>query len=173
MPRTGPRMKSRWFRYRLEVIRNMTTEQKDQLHAIEWLKAGSRPLLVAGTLVAAVATAGSLYLSLGLGFIPCTLCWYQRILMYPLVIVIGMATIENRRRVYRTVLPLSVLGSGIAAYHSLLQISASAGSQCTLGGGGCSSVLFRVFGLTIPNLSLIAFVIITVVMSVLAVRSTP
>ena len=61
--------------------------------------------LAAGTLVAIVATTGSLFLSLGLGLVPCELCWYQRILMYPLVIVLGVAAVENRRRVFLTALP--------------------------------------------------------------------
>ncbi|WP_181684761.1 disulfide bond formation protein B [Halorhabdus salina] len=135
-----------------------------------WIDEPPRPLLAIGTLVAVVATAGSLYLSLGLGLIPCRLCWYQRILMYPLVVVLGMAAVEGRREVYRTALPLSVIGGAIAAYHSLLQLAATSGSQCTLGGGGCGTVLLRVFGLSIPNLSLLAFVLITVSMLVLAVR---
>jgi disulfide bond formation protein DsbB len=119
----------------------------------------ARHLLAAGTLVTVVATAGSLYFSLGMGLIPCELCWYQRILMYPLVVVFGVALVEERATVYRTVLPLSVLGASIAAYHSWLQIAGS-GLQCGVG-GGCGTVLFRVFGLTIPNLSLVAFLLVT------------
>ena len=69
-----------------------------------------------GTLVAVVATAGSLYFSLGLGLVPCELCWYQRILMYPLVLVLGVAALENRRRGFLTALPLSILGVVVAAY---------------------------------------------------------
>ena len=114
-------------------------------------------LLAVGTLVALVATAGSLYLSLGLGLVPCELCWYQRILMYPLVVVFGVALVERRLGVYRTVLPLSTLGTVLAAYHSWLQLSA--GGRCSF--GGCAAVQLRVVGLTIPNLSLVAFVLVT------------
>jgi disulfide bond formation protein DsbB len=116
-----------------------------------------RPLLAAGAVVAAVATAGSLYLSLGLGLVPCELCWYQRVLMYPLVVVFGVAAAERRRRVYRVSLALSVPGAAVAAYHSWLQLS-PAGS-CTV--GGCGAVQLRVLGLTIPNLSLLAFLLVT------------
>jgi disulfide bond formation protein DsbB len=116
-----------------------------------------RALLAAATLVAAVATAGSLSLSLGLGLVPCRLCWYQRILMYPLVVVLGAATIEGRPSVARTVLPLSLLGIVVAAYHSWLQVSS--GATCSV--GGCAAVQLRVLGLTIPNLSLVAFVLVT------------
>lgn len=123
---------------------------------------GVRPLLAAATLVAAVATAGSLYLSLGLGLVPCHLCWYQRILMYPLVVVLGVAALEDRADVHRTALPLAVPGAGIAAYHSWLQVSS--GARCSLG-GGCGAVQLRVAGLTIPNLSLIAFLLVTLALA--------
>lgn len=124
--------------------------------------------LAAGTVVAIVATTGSLYLSLGLGLVPCELCWYQRILMYPLVLVLGVAALENRRRVFLTALPLSLLGIAIAAYHSWLQVSGTTGT-CSIG-GGCSAIQYQVIGLSIPNLSLIAFVLITLALAV-TVRS--
>jgi disulfide bond formation protein DsbB len=117
---------------------------------------GTRVLLGLATLVATVATAGSLWFSLGLGLVPCELCWYQRILMYPLVVVLGVAAVERRERVWRTALPLAVPGLAIAAYHSYLQATSVA---CGLGAGGCAVVQWRapVLGLTIPNLSLVAF----------------
>ncbi|MFB6139726.1 MAG: disulfide bond formation protein B [Halosimplex sp.] len=122
--------------------------------------------LAFGGLVAVVATAGSLFLSLGLGLVPCELCWYQRVLMYPLVVVFGVALAEGRAGVYRTVLPLSVLGATVAAYHSWLQ--ATAGPQCSF--GGCATVQLRVLGLSIPNLSLLAFVLITGTAATLGAR---
>lgn len=127
----------------------------------------TRLLLGFGTLVALVATAGSLYLSLGLGLIPCELCWYQRILMYPLVVVLGVAAIEGRASVYRTAVPLAALGGMVAAYHSYVQLYPDA-SQCTV---GCTTVQYTVFGLTIPNLSLTAFGIVLLTMGVLYCRS--
>ncbi|WP_436909448.1 disulfide bond formation protein B [Halosimplex marinum] len=121
--------------------------------------------LAAGTLVALAATAGSLYLSEGLGLVPCELCWYQRILMYPLVVVFGVALVERRPGVARTVLPLSTLGTALAAYHSWLQIAG--GGRCAF--GGCATVQLRVVGLTIPNLSLVAFALVTTVVAWLSV----
>jgi disulfide bond formation protein DsbB len=120
--------------------------------------ADPRLSLSLATLVAAVATAGSLYLSLGLGLVPCELCWYQRILMYPLVVVLGVAAAERRAGVRRTALPLSTLGTAVAAYHSSLQATTSCGFA-----GYCAAVLWRapVVGLTVPNLSLVAFVLVT------------
>jgi disulfide bond formation protein DsbB len=118
-----------------------------------------RIVLAGTTLVASVATVWSLWFSLGLGLVPCELCWYQRILMYPLTVVIGVATYENRPAIWRSVLPLSVLGGGLATYHTLLQM---ASSSCSFG-GTCGIVQWQlpVFGFTIPNLSLLAFVAVS------------
>jgi len=119
----------------------------------------ARAWLAAGAVVALVATVGSLTFSLGFGYIPCDLCWYQRILMYPLVVVLGVAAYEDRPGVYRTVLPLALGGSAIAAYHSVLQRTGE--GVCGFG-GGCAAIQWQtpLVGLTIPNLSLLAFVLI-------------
>lgn len=119
-----------------------------------------RVWLGAATVVTTLATAGSLWFSLGLGLIPCELCWYQRILMYPLVVVLGIATLERRAGVWKTALPLSVFGGVLAAYHSLLQITAT---SCSFG-RACGTVQWEapVVGLTIPNLSLLGFLLVTV-----------
>ena len=108
--------------------------------------------------MATVATAGSLYYSLGLGLYPCELCWYQRILMYPLVVLLGYAALVDWPDVHRVVLPLAVPGLAIALYHSYLQLSPSA--TCSV--GGCAGVQLRVLGLTIPNQSALAFALIAV-----------
>lgn len=131
--------------------------------------AAPRPLLAGATAIAGVATAGSLWFSLGLGLVPCELCWYQRILMYPLVVVLGVAALERRPGVWRTALPLALPGLGLAAYHSYLQASTVA---CGLGTGGCAAVQWRapVVGLTIPNLSLLAFALVTACLGVVLAR---
>lgn len=127
-----------------------------------------RTLLGFTALVALVATAGSLYFSLGKGLYPCRFCWYQRILMYPLVVILGVAVVENRPHVYRTALPLAGLGTAIAAYHSYIQIVGTGGVCASM----CATVQFQLFGLlTIPNLSLIAFSLIVGTLAVVA-RST-
>ena len=123
-----------------------------------------RSVLVALAVVAAVATAGSLWFSLGLGLTPCRLCWYQRILMYPLVVVLGVAAIEDRPRVWMTTLPLSLGGVAVAASHSYLQVAPSPAETCSLGGESCVRIQYALLDglLTIPRLSLVAFVILTV-----------
>jgi disulfide bond formation protein DsbB len=119
---------------------------------------GTRSLLATGTLLATVATSGSLYVSEVMGLVPCELCWVQRILMYPLVVVLGVATLEDRPGVARTVFPLSALGAVVAGYHSYLQLTATA---ATCGAVDCAAVQFRVLGLSIPNLSLVGFLSVT------------
>ncbi|KDS90955.1 disulfide bond formation protein DsbB [Halorubrum saccharovorum] len=118
--------------------------------------------LSAAALVATVATAGSLWFSLGLGLTPCDLCWYQRILMYPLVVVLGVAAVEKRAAVVRTALPLAGIGGSLAAYHSFLQATMT---ECTIG-GPCATVQWQspALGLSIPNLSLVAFGLIAVLL---------
>ncbi|MCT9097592.1 disulfide bond formation protein B [Haloarchaeobius sp. HME9146] len=124
-----------------------------------------RHVLVAATLVAAVATAGSLYFRHGMGLFPCELCWFQRIFMYPLVIVLGVAAVENRVAVYRTVLPVAAIGWLIAAYHSYAQVAGDS-LMCS---SFCATIQYQFFGvLTIPNLSLIAFSMILVLVGSLA-----
>jgi disulfide bond formation protein DsbB len=119
-----------------------------------------RALLGAGWLIAVVATAGSLNYQYGLGLFPCELCWYQRILMYPLVVVLGYATLTDQVDAHRLLLPLSIPGIAVSAYHSYLQTTPRL--QCSF--AGCGRVQFRLFGtLTIPNQALVAFSLLTVV----------
>ena len=117
-------------------------------------------------LVAIVATGGSLYLSEVLGWTPCELCWYQRIFMYPLAIILGVAVLQKDPQVHRYVLPMTMIGGAIALYHYLLQwgivqLSATCGIDavsCVQGD--------KWFGfITIPLLALIAFVLIGWAMS--------
>ncbi|GGM62698.1 disulfide bond formation protein DsbB [Halarchaeum rubridurum] len=124
----------------------------------------SRTLLAVAALLATVATAGSLTYSLVLGYPPCELCWYQRILMYPLVGVLAYAFLTGDDGVYRLVLPFCAGGIALAAYQSYLQVVA--GGTCTF--GGCAAVHVR--PVTIPNQSLVAFCLIAVCMVALAVR---
>jgi hypothetical protein len=74
-----------------------------------------------GFVIALVATTGSLYYSEHAGFIPCQLCWYQRIIMYPLVIVLGVAALRKDKRAWMTVVPFVVLGAGVSTYHWLVE----------------------------------------------------
>src|SRR6059036_3097018 len=77
--------------------------------------------LLLSWLAAVIATLGSLYFSEVLNFIPCTLCWYQRIFMYPLAIILGIAFYRNDQGIFRYTLPLSIIGMIISGYHIALQ----------------------------------------------------
>ncbi|ARS89236.1 disulfide bond formation protein B [Natrarchaeobaculum aegyptiacum] len=126
-----------------------------------------RRLLAALTLVAAAATVGSLYFSEVANYLPCELCWYQRILMYPLVVVLGVAAIDGHSSVWKTALPLSGLGTLLAAYHSVVQVTDSSAIGCGFG-GGCDAILWQSWLFTIPRLAFVAFAIISVGLLALA-----
>jgi disulfide bond formation protein DsbB len=112
---------------------------------------------------AIAATLGSLYFSEIAKYQPCVLCWYQRILMYPLVLIIASGIIQRDRKIPLYVLPLSVMGLGISVYHNLLywKILPHAAAPCTAG-VSCTSKFIEWFGfVTIPFLAMVAFSVIT------------
>ncbi|MBI3443069.1 disulfide bond formation protein B [Candidatus Woesebacteria bacterium] len=115
---------------------------------------------------ALVATLGSLYFSEVRHFSPCILCWYQRILMYPLVLIIAVGILKKDKGLHDYVLPMSILGLLIALYHVLLEkgILPEAVAPCTLG-ASCTIKYVGYFGfITIPVMSLTAFIVITMCM---------
>lgn len=124
--------------------------------------------------VALIATLGSLYYSEIVGYIPCTYCWYQRIIMYPLVIVLGVAIFQKNTKIWLTVLCFSIPGTLLAAFHYALQklpALQSSVAECT-SEVPCTAQYVNYFGfITIPFLSLIAFLIITLLSFLLMKRS--
>ncbi|MEK9158050.1 MAG: disulfide oxidoreductase [Patescibacteria group bacterium] len=116
--------------------------------------------------IALVATVGSLYFSEIAGYAPCLLCWYQRIFMYPLVIVLGVGLLRRDRAVALYALPLSLIGLGIALYHNLLQwhIISESLAPCREGISCVDNPVIALNFITIPLISLTAFVLISVLM---------
>lgn len=117
-------------------------------------------------LASLAATGGSLYFSEVLHYVPCQLCWFQRILMYPLVIILGIASFRQDHGITPYALPLSVLGAGLALFHYLEQKVPGFGfpELCNVG-APCSAAYINWLGfITIPMLSLIAFVLITLLL---------
>ena len=113
-------------------------------------------------LVSGVATLGSLFFSEVMRYPPCVLCWYQRICMYPLVLILGAGLIYQDKKIIRYALPLSLTGWGIAFYHNLLyyKLIPDSASPCSQG-ISCTTKFIEWAGfITIPLLSLIAFSLI-------------
>lgn len=120
-------------------------------------------LLQLALLQVTLATIGSLVFSEILKFPPCILCWYQRIFMYPLVIILAVGIWKKDKNVHLYALPLSITGLIISIYHNLLyyNIIPESSAPCTLG-ISCTTKFVEWFGfITIPFLSMAAFITTT------------
>lgn len=132
----------------------MSTDEKNISNS--WM------LLFFAWIVATVATLGSLFFSEVMSFPPCTLCWYQRIAMYPLVFVLLVGMMPFDKTVIKYSTPLVGLGWFFALYHNLIhyEIVPESASPCSQG-IPCSTKYIEYFGfITIPMLSFIAFSLI-------------
>lgn len=115
-------------------------------------------------LIAFVSSVGSLYFSEVVKFPPCALCWYQRLFMYPIAIIIAVGLWKKDKNLSYFVLPFSVIGLIISVYHNLLYygIISESLQPCSVG-VSCTEVQLELFGyVTIPLLSLVAFSTITI-----------
>lgn len=115
--------------------------------------------LYAAWLVALAATLGSLFLGEVMGLPPCTLCWYQRIAMYPLAVLLPIGILLRDGRVVHYCLPLVAAGLVVAAYHNLLyyHVIPESLSPCSEG-ASCTTRQIEWLGfVTIPGLALAAF----------------
>jgi len=128
------------------------TKQKDSRENILYL----------AWIAAVLSMFGSLYFSEIREFVPCTLCWYQRILMYPFVIILGIAVIRKDYQITFYTMILSGIGACISIYHYSLQKLASifeAAAAC--GPVACTGEYINWLGfITIPFMALIGFIII-------------
>lgn len=98
------------------------------------------------------------------GLVPCMLCWYERILMYPLVVIVGVGILRRDSSWVYSVLPLSLIGAAVSFYHSLLQwkIIPEKIAPCQAG-LSCAEVQINLLGfITIPFMAMVAFLIIAV-----------
>lgn len=119
-------------------------------------------------IVALTSMLGSLYFSDIAGFAPCTLCWYQRIAMYPMVFLLGIAIARNdRKNIVDYCLALSAIGAIIAGYHYWLQRGGSQVLPCSAVGYSvsCTQTFTMSYGyITIPVMALTAFLLIFISM---------
>ncbi len=129
-------------------------------------------ILFVAWLISIIATLGSLFFSEVMEYPPCTFCWYQRILMYPLVFIFLVGLFPFDRGVLKYAFPFVILGWLVSLYHNLLQmdIIAESTTPCAMG-IPCSAKYIDIFGfLTIPMLSFIAFSIILILLILLKRR---
>lgn len=129
-------------------------------------------LILTCLIIALIATLGSLFFSDVMGFMPCVLCWYQRIAMYPLVLIFLVGMFKSTRATVHFSLPLVSIGGSIAVYHNLLHygIIPESASPCR-SGVPCSTVYINWFGfITIPMLSALAFGLILIILLILLKR---
>lgn len=124
----------------------------------------------ADLIVLALAGFGSvmtLYYSEILGFEPCPLCWWQRIFLYPIVVLfaVAMVTKDTSVRLYSIV--LSILGLGVALYHHALQMLPEGSLPCPAEGVSCAKIVFLEFGyVTYPMMAVALFTLIIVLMTI-------
>lgn len=119
-------------------------------------------LLFVSWAASVLAMFGSLYFSEIRQYEPCTLCWYQRILMYPMVVILGIAIAKKDYRISIYSMVLSAIGGCISLYHySIQKISFLADHAASCGRVPCTGQYINWLGfITIPFLALIAFIII-------------
>ena len=111
-------------------------------------------------IIALIATVGSLFFSEVMQLPPCVLCWYQRIAMYPLVLIIGIGIVTRDSRMKNYALPVCLIGLAVSIYHNLLYygIIPESITPCTQG-ISCTSRQIEWLGfITIPLMALAAFV---------------
>ena len=126
-------------------------------------KPGLWALLFGAWLLATLAALGALFLSEVMDLAPCVLCWWQRVAMFPLVIILALALFPPDRGVIRYALPLAVIGLLVAGFHLLLMMGVipEALAPCRQG-IPCKTVQIEWFGfVTIPLLSFVTFLAIT------------
>jgi disulfide bond formation protein DsbB len=127
-----------------------------------------------GFTVAVVATAGSLYFSEVAHFVPCKLCWFQRIGMYPLVLL-ALPALRHDHRAAQYLLPLPVVGLGIAGWHILVERGVVDETEsCTISApGGCATRWIDELGyVTIPTLAATAFALVAFLLALGAFAPT-
>lgn len=109
------------------------------------------------------AVIGSLIYSDIVGFPPCDLCWYQRICLYPQLVIVLMAMFKKDKTIIDYLVPLSVMGAIVALYQSFIQWGFSLGSVvgCASVGEACAKVYFKEYSyITIPFMSFTVFMYI-------------
>ncbi len=118
-----------------------------------------------------VASATSLFYSLVIGYPACDLCWWQRICMYPQVVIFGAALWSRDRSATLHSLILSLIGLCIGIYNHLLQVFPTGTLPCPAQGVSCSQIFYLEFGyITFPMLSITLFAFLITLMLIVRRR---
>lgn len=121
-----------------------------------------------GFLISLSATLFSLVYSEIVGFLPCYLCWFARIFMFPLVLIFGSAIWHKDRKVVKYVLPILVIGFFVSVYHNFGYYFGETGTlPCDASGVSCYQQIVSEFGgyISVPMLSLTSVVaLVTIVL---------
>lgn len=120
--------------------------------------------MLAAWLVALLSSLSAIFIGEVMGQLPCVLCWYQRIAMFPLVLILGLALLRSDESIPMYGTALSALGQLIAGYHTMLYWDWIPPSLEPCGQGpSCKQQVLNLFGyLDLPMLSFLAFTLITV-----------
>lgn len=134
------------------ILLALALDQKWQSKIVSWL--GQNAVKI-GFLISFMGISGSLLYSVGVGYEPCVLCWWQRVFLFPLLVIFAVAWWKRLETVFHYVVPLAILAGVIALYQSYTYMGGISILECTSLEGACSRVYVREFGyITIPMMSL-------------------
>lgn len=129
---------------------------------INFFGGGNKAMMFA-FIIALLGTVGSLTYSEVIGYEPCKFCWFQRVFLYPQVLILGVALFRKDKNIFPYISGMSVVGGIIALYHYLMQLGWAPAVSCDAIGYSvsCSKVFIMSLGyITIPMMAFTAFALI-------------
>lgn len=146
------------------LILTVFRKQAEGLALYQWF-INKKIWLWAATVLSFVAVLGTLIYSEAIGFPPCRLCWFQRVFMYPTLVLLVASLVRKETIIVPYIKLLSFAGAWIALYHYVVQMSPSISAACGATGAACGERLVFEFGfVTIPFMSLVIFAMIFTLM---------
>ena len=148
------------FIYEKFILKTMSKSGEKIRHIIK------KNYFIFALVISLAATLGSLYYSDILGYEPCKLCWYQRIVMYPQVVLFILALMKRDYKIIDYSIILSIIGAIIAGFHYQLQITNNQSFSCSVVGysASCAQQFFLKYGyVTIPMMALTAFILLIII----------
>jgi disulfide bond formation protein DsbB len=140
----------------------------------DWANFVGKHAILLAFLTALSAVLGSFFYSDVMGFEPCSLCWWQRVLIFPQAIILLIALVKRNRGIFSYTLPLTVISGIIALYQTYADLGGSSILPCTAAGGSCDKVYVLSHGyITIASMSLTiaAYLILVILFSKFYVKN--